>query len=439
MKNPYLKIIITAFLTLGLSISLQSTIAAWQPPVATAPQGNPEGFINSGVGDQTKDGGLSLGGSLNSNDLFVASNIAINSSIDSNSSELLILDERITPAASLYIAGSSTIPTNPEIDLADGAGNHWGMYLNQGDSNSFNLWYGGVNRFVIGTNGQAVLTTMEDHGFTVHSSNDQGEIHIAGPSDLGKTYSALYLHDNSVDLDNNWFFANKNETGTFEENDLDIGRYDAGVARYDITIDSVTGNVGIGINNPNEKLDVQNGNIELSKGYSIDFGQNDATKVYTLSADDKLYVEAENILGVAQFHSYGLNLPLDVATGLNVRGGAAFNQGTGNQILLKNDGTVNALAFIYNSDKTLKTKIETIDNATEKLLQINGVNFTWKESGRDSIGVIAQDVEKVFPELVHTNEEGIKAVEYGNLVAPLIETIRELDERIKVLEYKLEQ
>lgn len=65
----------------------------------------------------------------------------------------------------------------------------------------------------------------------------------------------------------------------------------------------------------------------------------------------------------------------------------------------------------------------------EKISELNGVTYNWKDSTRDSrrqIGVIAQDVEKVFPEAVVTDEKGIKSVAYGNLVAPLIEAVKEL-------------
>jgi len=61
------------------------------------------------------------------------------------------------------------------------------------------------------------------------------------------------------------------------------------------------------------------------------------------------------------------------------------------------------------------------------------VTYYWKDSVKDStrqIGVIAQDVEKVFPEAVATDVKGMKSVAYGNLVAPLIEAVKELSNKI---------
>ena len=52
-------------------------------------------------------------------------------------------------------------------------------------------------------------------------------------------------------------------------------------------------------------------------------------------------------------------------------------------------------------------------------------------------GVIALEVEKVFPELVTTDEQGLKKVEYEGLIAPLIEAVKELDDRVRTLEAKI--
>jgi hypothetical protein len=79
------------------------------------------------------------------------------------------------------------------------------------------------------------------------------------------------------------------------------------------------------------------------------------------------------------------------------------------------------------SDERLKNNIETIPNALEKILQLRGVTFTKIDGdNRRHVGVIAQEVEKVLPEVVYTDEFGMKSVAYGNLIALLIEAIKEL-------------
>ncbi len=93
-------------------------------------------------------------------------------------------------------------------------------------------------------------------------------------------------------------------------------------------------------------------------------------------------------------------------------------------------GNVLATAYYYSSDIALKTDIKSLDNALDKINQLNGYSFSWKSDGRKDIWVIAQEVQKVFPELVHEDANGVKSVEYANLVAPIIEAIKELTHKI---------
>ena len=103
-------------------------------------------------------------------------------------------------------------------------------------------------------------------------------------------------------------------------------------------------------------------------------------------------------------------------------------------------GTIRATADIiayYSSDYRLKNNIKQIDNALDKVSQIRGVEFDWNEKqsvyeGHD-IGVVAQEVEKVAPEIVVTRDDGYKAVNYQKLTALLIEAVKELKEEIKEL------
>ena len=81
----------------------------------------------------------------------------------------------------------------------------------------------------------------------------------------------------------------------------------------------------------------------------------------------------------------------------------------------------------YSSDERLKDNITPIENSVEKLKQIKGVEFDWIEKdgvhsneGHD-IGVIAQDIEKILPELVVTRDNGYKAVKYEKIVSLLIQ------------------
>jgi len=86
------------------------------------------------------------------------------------------------------------------------------------------------------------------------------------------------------------------------------------------------------------------------------------------------------------------------------------------------------LVFVPNPDENLKKNIHTIENAVEKINQLRGVNFTWKDTDEKSAGVIAQELQKVFPELVSKNENGL-SINYNGLIGVLIEAVKELSNK----------
>lgn len=98
-------------------------------------------------------------------------------------------------------------------------------------------------------------------------------------------------------------------------------------------------------------------------------------------------------------------------------------------------GSVKATDFNTTSDKNLKNNIKTIENPLSKVLSIRGVNFEWKDSNKASAGVIAQEVEKVLPELV--TGQNTKTVNYNGLIGLLIETVKEQQKQIDILSEKI--
>ena len=93
-------------------------------------------------------------------------------------------------------------------------------------------------------------------------------------------------------------------------------------------------------------------------------------------------------------------------------------------------GNLEATQFTSLSDRSKKTNIRPIQNALDITKQLDGVRFDWKDNDKESLGVIAQDVEKVLPELVETSDDGTKSVAYQNMVAVLIEAVKEQQKQI---------
>ena len=107
------------------------------------------------------------------------------------------------------------------------------------------------------------------------------------------------------------------------------------------------------------------------------------------------------------------------------------------------------ITAFYTSDQRLKKDVIRIDDALERVRWLNGVEFTWDKEAIEKlenvgpkpdkdIGLIAQDVEKVFPQAVMLRDDGYKAVDYSKLVPVLIEAIKELSYRLNIVEAELE-
>ena len=100
-------------------------------------------------------------------------------------------------------------------------------------------------------------------------------------------------------------------------------------------------------------------------------------------------------------------------------------------------GELTATDFNSTSDARLKENVETIQNALEKVLALRGVefNFTDERVHERKIGLIAQEVEEVIPQVVteDKSEEKIKSVSYANIVALLIEAMKEQQKEIEQL------
>jgi Flp pilus assembly protein TadG len=121
--------------------------------------------------------------------------------------------------------------------------------------------------------------------------------------------------------------------------------------------------------------------------------------------------------------------------------GAGYTTYTSNQATNTNSTvtftTVNAGTFNTTSDERAKKDIRLIENALDKVQQLGGYSFTLKATDQKSSGVIAQEVQKVMPELVQEGGEGHLTVQYGNMVGLLIEAIKEQQAQIDALTAKI--
>lgn len=131
-------------------------------------------------------------------------------------------------------------------------------------------------------------------------------------------------------------------------------------------------------------------------------------------------------------------------------GGDFYGFGIGTtdpQAELEVNGTMMALNFSNLSDLRWKKNIKPLENSLSKLSSLQGVDYEWKKeeypdmnfNDRTQIGFIAQDVEKIIPEVVTTADNGYKSVSYEKLVPVLTEAIKDQQKQIEELKIAIEQ
>lgn len=116
----------------------------------------------------------------------------------------------------------------------------------------------------------------------------------------------------------------------------------------------------------------------------------------------------------------------------NITASAQVAGATGAFTSVAATGDIAAANFNTTSDARLKENIETIDNSYDIMNSIRGVSY--KMGTKSQVGVIAQEVEAVLPQVVSQNSQGYKSVAYGNMVGVLIEYTKDLEKRITALE-----
>jgi len=208
----------------------------------------------------------------------------------------------------------------------------------------------------------------------------------------------------------------------------------------------VNGNVGIGTTSPGTKLDV-NGNAffgNLLVGHPLKHSS-DWTGIKNKNSTQ--YALIQNATGTHTFmnkKSGGgyLGFRVDNVDKMVINNTGDVGIGTRTpQYKLDVKGQVRADNVTVKSDQRHKQNIHSLKNALTKLQELRGVSFKWKDNAQNAdpqIGLIAQEVEKVLPELVSTDSEGYKSIAYGKLTAVLVEALKELQQQNETMAKKIE-
>ncbi len=223
---------------------------------------------------------------------------------------------------------------------------------------------------------------------------------------------------------------------------------------YNLILNPIGGNVGIGTSAPNSTLTVGNsigtipGEISINPAFtSNEGGQINIRKSLNGSTADWIidqYGTTSSDARLRIFNSIAETNGITIMENGNIGMGSLTPS-----VRLQVAGDIIANSIAGSSDARFKTNITPIENPLQKVLQLRGVNFDWKTkefparsfSENRSVGFIAQEVEKVLPEIVQTekNVEGYKSVQYDKVVALLVEAIKEQQKQINRLQKQVKQ
>ena len=193
------------------------------------------------------------------------------------------------------------------------------------------------------------------------------------------------------------------------------------------------GNIQVGATNDN-KIDTSSGDLTIDSASGITRVDDNlvVTEDVTLSSDKKVFFGASSFIEGA---TSGTKLIL------NANDDILFRPGNITKVTFDPTGNVTIAGDLnINSDARLKANIISLGGTLSKLLQIDGKSYTMKKdvNEKQKIGLIAQDIEKVFPELV-SESSGVKSVNYQGLVPVLINALKEQDEKIKIQQLQIDE
>ena len=298
----------------------------------------------------------------------------------------------------------------------------WGSttaYLVAGTGKALNLnpnGTSGTTGLSIATTGAATFSSSVTAGGTITSTSSSGVSFLNANITTNNAYIRL------VGSAHGFIVGREGSAG---------GQIFTGASAYASVIGSEsTDPLQFATNNTVKMTITSAGNVEIGEYVYARKGTNGVS--FTTSNGVSADWEVETTSGGLTYMGTSGNVMAINRNGGNVLIGTTSNNGE----KLYVSGTIRATGTITaNSDIILKKNLLKIENALEKVEQINGYTYEFKEDdSKRHAGVIAQEIQTVLPEIVNKGNDGILGVEYGNISALLIEAIKEQNIKIKNLE-----
>jgi hypothetical protein len=220
---------------------------------------------------------------------------------------------------------------------------------------------------------------------------------------------------------------------------------------FNLILNPNGGNVGIGATSPLDRIVIgaavaihDGGHKVIGLGHGIGNG--------ALVAGFPAEIRLDPALGLLSFGTTAASTALGATPIITQRMVITSNGNVGigtitPTVRLHVNGDIIANSIAGSSDSRFKTNVRPVTNALDKVKALQGVYFNWNQEAfpardfpnQNAIGFIAQEVEKVLPEVVQTEKtaEGYKAVQYDKVVALLVEAIKEQQQQIDVLKQQI--
>ena len=325
-----------------------------------------------------------------------------------------------TPGAKLDI-------NSPSFWINPADGSHAGLHFRQADAFKGFVGYNDSTNVVnLSMDGSIVngINVNSSHNVGIGTATPQGKLDVASSGadglilsyDRGAAGNSNRLMFTTSTQGQGWAINNQSAKLHFS-----YGAHPISNSGSSKIVMDANGRFGIGLTSPSYKL-------------SVDTDFNDGIYLKCAGTGDAEWLFSAN--GVNNFYLKDIN---QNAERLRINSSGYLGVLESNpQYELDVDGDIHASGdVIAFSDISLKENIKTIDNSLEKVNKLRGVEFNKIGEDKKSIGVIAQEIEKILPEVVKENSEGIKSVAYGNITGILIEAIKELKQEIETLKTQI--
>ena len=345
---------------------------------------------------------------------FTSSTAIGNSSLQDDGSNVFLSNGYYT---TIRTDNTSVLRTHLFMQRGSGAGTYADIFTSGDTSNGVASIHFGFN-----SSSKMVITSAGNIG-----------INTSTPT------SKLEIYDNS----NSGILRLSRDAGN-QRGALEFGRNNGGSFQTcgSIIVDSDPASVNSGLmyfytsnssgTNTERMKITSGGDLSLTSGVAILNRSGKKIELNANSANANLTAEIEITSGMDLFFKLGGSERLRFTSGGNILLGTSSDNGE----RLYVSGAIRATGSITaDSDISLKKNFLKIENALAKVEQINGYTYEFKaDDSKRHGGVIAQEIDKVFPEIVNTGNDGLMGVEYGNISALLIEAIKEQNTKIKNLE-----